>query len=61
MFQIYGSARCETSQMIAEATRKKELCEDILSVLSVLVPGMTLIKSSPSSIRNVIKRRKLIM
>ena len=40
MFQMYGSARCETKQMVSEATKKKELCEDILSVLSVLVPGM---------------------
>ena len=48
IFQMYGSARCEPSQMVTEATRKKELCEDILSVLSILVPGMNLMKCSES-------------
>ena len=40
MHQMYGATRCLPEQMVPEATRKKELCEDILSVLSVLVPGM---------------------
>ena len=59
LIQLYGSTRCETSQMVLEATRKKELCEDILSVLSILVPGAqfnTVLKSILKSItKNITK------